>query len=149
VQTETSQPFAIVDLTDAYKESAKKVTRGVAMVQNRRAVLVQDEFRIETPCELTWGMTTDAKISIREKGVAVLAIKDKELIAKVLSPSGAEFAVESAEQKPPEKANEGVSRLVLRLPDSKGSIQVSILLSPAWKDGNITKTVELKPLEKW
>jgi hypothetical protein len=149
VQTETSQPFAIVDLTDAYKESAKKVTRGVAMVQNRRAVLVQDEFQIETPCELTWGMTTDAKISIKEKGVAVLAVNDKELIAKVLSPAGAEFVAESAEQKPPEKSNKGVSRLVLRLPDSKGSIQVAILLSPAWKDGNIIKTTELKPLEKW
>jgi hypothetical protein len=149
IKTETSQPFVLVDLTDAYKKFAQKVVRGVAMVEGRRAVLVQDEFQIENPCELTWGMTTDATIQIKEKGTAELTIKDQMLIAKALSPAGAEFVVESAEQKPPEKANKGVSRLVLRVPDAKGSVQVAVLLSPVWKSGKIVKTVELKPLEKW
>ena len=149
VQTETSQPFVLVDLTDAYKKFAKKVIRGVAMTEGRQAVLVQDEFDLDKTCALTWGMTTDAKIQITQKGSAELTIGDKKLIAKILSPSGAEFVAESAEQKPPEKSNEGVRRLVLRLPDAKGSVQVAILLSPVWKDGNTVKTVELKPLEKW
>jgi hypothetical protein len=149
IKTETSQPFVLVDLTDAYKKFAQKVVRGVAMVEGRRAVLVQDEFQIENPCELTWGMTTDATIQIKEKGTAELTIKDQMLIAKVLSPAGAEFVVESAEQKPPEKANKGVSRLMLRVPDAKGSVQVAVLLSPKWKEGQVVKSAQVKPLVEW
>ena len=149
IKTETSQPFVLVDLTDAYKKFAQKVVRGVAMVEGRRAVLVQDEFQIENPFELTWGMTTDATIQIKEKGTAELTIKDQMLIAKALSPAGAEFVVESAEQKPPEKANKGVSRLVLRVPDAKGSVQVAVLLSPKWKEGQVVKSAQVKPLVEW
>ena len=148
-ESNKSSAFTIIDLTDAYKKFAKKVTRGVAMVQGRRAVLVQDEFEIESPCELVWGMTTDAKIDIKEKTAARLTIEDKELIAQVLSPDGATFIVESAEQKPPQKTNRGVSRLVLRLPEAKGGVRLAVLLSPVWKNGNVVKTAELKPLENW
>jgi hypothetical protein len=119
------------------------------MVQDRRAVLVQDQFEIENPCELVWGMTTDAKIDIKEKGVAELTIREKRLVARVLLPAGAEFTVESAEQKPPEKTNRGVRRLIVRLPEVRGSVRLAVLLSPVWKDGNVVKSVDLKPLEKW
>ena len=119
------------------------------MVQERRAVLVQDQFEIENPCELAWGMTTDAQIGIKGKGVATLTLKGKEMIARVLSPADANFIAESAEQKPPEKTNRGVRRLIVRLPEVRGSVRLAVLLSPVWKDGNIVKTVELKPLEKW
>jgi hypothetical protein len=144
-----SSAFVLIDLADAYKKFAKKTVRGIAMVQERRAVLVQDQFEIENPCELAWGMTTDAQIGIKGKGVATLTLKGKEMIARVLSPADANFIAESAEQKPPEKTNRGVRRLIVRLPEVRGSVRLAVLLSPVWKDGNIVKTVELKPLEKW
>ena len=59
------------------------------MIEGRRAVLVQDEFEIKTPCEVAWGMTTDAEIDIKEKTVAVLKLKGKELTARLLSPKTA------------------------------------------------------------
>jgi len=147
--TKKSSAFVLVDLTEAYKKFAIDATRGVAMVQNRRAVLVQDEFEIQKPCEVAWAMTTDAKITIKKKEVAALTLKGKQLIARVLSPAGAEFVVESAEQKPPEKTNKGVKRLVMRLPEAKGNVQIAILLSPVWSDGNVVKTIQVKPLAEW
>ncbi|MBL7153384.1 MAG: heparinase II/III family protein [Phycisphaerae bacterium] len=147
-QPAQSSPFAIIDLTSAYQKFAKKTTRGVAMVEGRRAVLVQDEFEIAKPCEVAWGMTTDAKITTGNDGVAVLSLKGKELTARILSPAGAKFTVESAEQKPPEKKNAGVSRLMVRLPDTKGDLRLAILLSPKWKTGSVG-TVEVKPLSRW
>lgn len=147
-QPDKSLPFATIDLTTAYRKFARKTTRGVAMVQNRRAVLVQDEFEIEKPCEVAWGMTTDAKITTKKGGIAVLHLKGRELTARILSPAGAEFSVESAEQKPPEKKNAGVSRLMVRLPNAKGNLRLAILLSPKWKNGSV-RTVELKPLSQW
>ncbi len=41
-ETERSSAFVLVDLTSAYKKSAKKVARGGASLENRRALLVQD-----------------------------------------------------------------------------------------------------------
>ena len=148
-ETERSSAFVLVDLTSAYKKSANKVTRGVAMAENRRAVLVQDEFDIENSCELVWAMTTDAKIDIKEKDTAVLTLAGRKLIARILSPSIAGFAVESAQQKPPQKTNRGVSRLIIRLPNAKGNVRVAILLSPVWKDKEIVTKVPIKPLTQW
>jgi len=118
------------------------------MVKNRQAVLVQDEFEIHTPCEVLWAMTTDAEIYQDKITIAELRLKGKQLIARVLSPVGAGFVVESAEQKPPEKQNTGVRRLIVRLPDVKGNIRLTILLSPVWKEGAVM-TTELKPLAEW
>jgi len=148
-QTERSSAFVLVDLTSAYKNSANRVTRGVAMVGNRRAVLVQDEFDIEKPCEVVWAVTTDAKIDINEKDTAVLTLGARKLIARLLSPSATGFAIESAEQKAPQKTNKGLRRLIVRLPNTSGSLRVAILLSPVWKDKDVVATVPIKPLTQW
>jgi hypothetical protein len=41
----------VVDLSEAYKENSRRMHRGIEMVDERRAVLVQDEFEIEKPTE--------------------------------------------------------------------------------------------------
>jgi len=149
-ETKKSSAFVLVDLTQAYKRFAKKTTRAVALVQNRRAVLVQDEFEIEKPCEVVWAMTTDADITIEKKTVAKLTLDGKRLIATLLCPDGAEFTTASAEQKPPERPNTGVKRLLVRLPQAKGSVRIAVLLSPVWQDGiSASLKVPLKPLAEW
>jgi len=142
-------PVAVVKLTDAYEKFVNAAFRGVAMIQGRRAVLVQDEFDIKAPCEVAWGMTTDAQIDISEASRAVLKLKGKELIARVLSPEGATFVVESAEQEPPQRTNKGVKRLVVRLPEASGDVRISVLLSPVWQDGRVVRTAEVKSLKTW
>jgi hypothetical protein len=148
-ESEKSSAFALIDLTSAYEKYAKKVTRGIAMLNGRNAVLVQDEFEIEKPCELVWAMTTDAEISLDKERSAKLTLNGKELIARVLSPENAPFTVESAEQKPPEKTNKGVNRLIVRLPNAKDNVRVAVLLSPVWKDSRNVSSVQLKPLAEW
>ena len=148
-ESKKSSVFALIDLTSAYESFAGKVTRGIAMLDGREAVLVQDEFEIEKPCELVWAMTTDAEISLEKEQVAKLTIDGKELIAQVLSPYHAGFTIESAERKPPEKANKGVKRLIVRLDNAKDNVRVAILLSPVWKGGLYTSSVELRPLAEW
>jgi len=144
-----SSVFVIVDLTEAYKDFSETTLRGVALVQNRRAVLVQDEFRIRNGCEVVCGMTTDAEIALVDEKTARLNIGDKQLVARVLAPSGAYLQVESAQQQPPENPNTGVRRLTARLDQAEGDVRIAVLLCPQWKDGGIVKTVEVKPLAKW
>ena len=148
-ESKKSSAFVLVELTSAYKKFANKVTRGVAILENRRAVLVQDEFAIEKTCELVWAMTTDAKIDIKEKDTAVLTLGGRKLIARILSPSVAGFTVASAQQKPPQKTNRGVRRLIVRLPNARGGVRVAILLSPVWKANEVVTKVQVKPLAQW
>jgi len=145
------QPFVVIDLTSAYKKAVSKATRGLKLVCNRKAVLVQDEFELTGTkgSEITWAMTTDAKIAIKSKTLAKLTLDGKKLTARILSPSGAEFAVESAEQKSPQKSNKGVSRLLARVKGAKGVVRMAILLAPAWKGFTPPATMQLTPLGKW
>jgi hypothetical protein len=148
-ESKADRAFVVVDLTEAYARLAKTSTRGVAMIENRRAVLIQDEFQIDQPTDVTWGMTTDAKIRVAEDGAAGLTLRDKQLVARLLSPVGARFTVESAEQKPPQEDNAGVSRLIVRVPNAKGSVCVAVLLSPVWPDGRTISAVSVNPLDQW
>jgi hypothetical protein len=149
VQTNSDSPYVIIDLTSAYEKFSKKTTRGVGIVSDRRAVLVQDEFEIEKPCEVVWGMTTDADIKVEEPATVRLGLRGKTLTAHLLSPAGATFTVESAERAKPEKNNAGVKRLVVRLPQASGKIQVVVLLAPVWKDGQAAPRIDLKSLQQW
>ncbi len=149
VEINGPQAAVVVELTDAYDDFARSARRGLTMIGGRRAVLVQDEFDIKTPCELAWGMTTDAEIDIKEPTVAMLKLGGREMTARLLSAQTGAFTVESAEQEPPQHRNAGVKRLMVRLPRANGGTCVAVLLSPQWKDGKIVETAEVKPLANW
>jgi len=149
VEINGERPVAIVELTEAYKDFAQSASRGVAAIEGRRAMLVQDEISLKTPCGVAWGVTTDARIDIEEGSRAVLSLKGQKVIARLLSPKDARFTVESAEQEPPQEKNAGVRRLMVRLPQASGDVRVSVLFSPAWKDGKIVESADLKPLASW
>jgi hypothetical protein len=144
-----AQPMAIVNLTEAYKDFARSALRGIALIEGRRAALIQDEFDITKPCEVAWGMTTDAQMDVQQGTTAVLTLKGKELTARLLSPPNATFTIESAEQQPPQKTNAGVQRLMMRLPRASGAVRVVVLLSPAGGDAKAVETAEIKPLARW
>ena len=149
VQINNDRPAVLVELTEAYKDFAQSVSRGVAAIEGRRAMLVQDEISLKAPCELAWGVTTDAQIDIEEGSRAVLSLKGRKLVARLLSPKEAKFTVESAEQQPPQEKNAGVRRLMVRLPQASGEVRVAVLFSPLWKDGKAVDVTEIKPLANW
>lgn len=138
----------IIDISSAYVPVAKSVLRGVAMVGNRKAALVQDEFELAGSSDITWAMTTDADITLRGD-TALLRLNGKELTARILSPKGSQFAIESAEQQPPQKSNTGVKRLLVPMKGHAGKVRIAVLLAPKWEDGKTVKKVEIAPLAEW
>jgi len=170
--------FAILDLTSAYKGYAKKMLRGVAIIDNRQAVLIQDEFQLEKSCDITWGITTDAKITA-DKNRATLTIADKKMTVEVFTPTGATltiksaeqkphrhssqphmgyrptftiFTIKSAEQKPPLKPNKGVKRLEIHLGKQKDNVRIAVIFIPHWPAGKTIsppKLSKLSPLSAW
>lgn len=148
VQTNGQHPLVVVDLTSAYRAHANSALRGVRLVDNRKAVLIQDELDIKTIADLTWGMTTDASIQITQPDTAMLQLQGRRMIAKILWPKGAGFDSSSAEQQPPQARNTAVNRLLVRLPSAQGQIRLAVLLSPLW-DGGAVQQVQISPLDQW
>lgn len=143
-----AEPFTILDYTEAYKDYASSVSRGMKVVEGRKSVLIQDEFILSKSTDIAWGMTTDATIVLISPKEAELTLSGKKLTARILSPSNAVFAIESARQSLPQKENIGVNRLVAKTPAATGSITYSILLAPQWTGNNSTYSTVV-PLSKW
>jgi hypothetical protein len=141
--------FAIVDLSDAYEEHASAVTRGVASIAKRKALLVQDEFTLRTPAPITWGMTTDADITINAEQSATLVQNGKRLHVTILSPESGSFSTESAEQAEPQHPNKGVERLLANVPAGETDITVSILLRPEWPGEDEISIPVVRGLSDW
>ncbi|HNY79097.1 MAG: heparinase II/III family protein [Sedimentisphaerales bacterium] len=150
VKLNQTDPSAVVDLTQAYADFAQSASRGVKMIADRTAVLVQDEFTVEKSCDLVWGMTTDADIQVEGGSLARLKLQGKELVVRLLSPAGAEFTVGSAEQEPPQKTNKGVKRLLVGLAEAQGDVRIAVLFSPVRAAGQPqAERIEIKPLTQW
>jgi hypothetical protein len=134
VKTELNQEksTATVDLTDAYKGLVTLAHRSVTMDKKAGTIMIKDLFALSGDYTITWGATTDAKITTKGKS-AILEQNGKRLSARILSPSGAIFYTESAEQPPPEKKNEKVNRLQVDLKGKKGENGLIILLKPIGK----------------
>ncbi|MGQ9806940.1 MAG: DUF4962 domain-containing protein [Armatimonadota bacterium] len=137
--------YAIADLTQGYRKWALSVRRGVAMV-GRRSVLVQDEVRCVGEQSPEWGMLTGARVELAGARRAVLRQGGKSLTAQILSPGDAVFAVETAERRPPERENRGVSRLVVRLPRAVEQATIAVLLAPG--EHRLPRPT-VRPLDAW
>ena len=145
----TDTPFAIADLTAAYKPHATKVERGIAM-PGRRRVLVQDEIETKSPVEGWWFLHTPAEVKI-DGATATLSLKGKQLTARILSPDGAKFTVMDARPLPTSPAptmqnqNRGLRKLAIHL-DAVARQRIAVYLEPGDSPG---QTPMLRPLAEW
>ncbi|MBI9016405.1 MAG: heparinase II/III family protein [Phycisphaerae bacterium] len=125
----TSEPYAIVDLTSAYKNKASKVIRTLKLTDNRKAITVKDDYSLSGQSSLRWQMTTPAKITLNGKK-AVLTQNGKTLVATILQPANAIFSELSTKQKLPQKNNKGTTQLAVQLENVKGDTVIEVKLEP-------------------
>jgi hypothetical protein len=149
VGAEADGAFALVDLSSAYPDHATQVTRGAALIDGRRAAVVQDEYVLKAPYPVTWAMTTDAEIEIVSPTHAVLTQNGDRLHVDILSPAAGAFAVESAERPEPERSNRGVKRLLAQVPAGATEVTVTVSLRPEFPESGPVALPEVKPLRAW
>jgi len=133
-ESNPTRAFAIADLSPAYKKQARRVMRGIALLERKR-VLVQDEIVADSPAEVWWFMHTPAQVQVEDDGKrAVLKQVGVELQASLLSPAGARFelidAVPLASSPHPDKQakNENVKKLAIKLQGVKES-RIAVVFS--------------------
>ena len=124
---------------------AQRVWRGVAML-GRERVLVEDEIEAEQPVDIVWGMHTPAAISI-DGGSATLKQSAETVQARIMAPAGATFEAASATPSTlEENQNEGIHKLLVRLPDKTRQARIAIVI-----DTNKASATPLTttPLAEW
>ena len=107
------------------------------------ALLIQDEigWASETR-QVRWQMLTDAEIEI-SGAEAKLIPNGKTLTARILSPAGACFSQESAEQAPPERTCRGFRQLIVTHQETQTSTRLCVALSVEAVD------TEIEALDEW
>jgi len=144
-----AEPLSIIDYTPAYKDFASSAQRGLKVTDDRKSIIIQDEFVLTKASDIAWGMTTDATIEIVNAQKAILTLNNQKLTARILSPANAVFSAGSAEQLAPQKLNTGVKRLFAKTPSSTGSVTIIVLLSPQWGGVESNFTPVIKSLKEW
>ena len=143
------QGYTVANLTAGYPK-ASKLWRGVALVENRMALLIQDELTARQPVEVGWRVHTLAQVSVSGRE-ATLTLNGKTCTARILEPAGAVFVAEDVVIAPVEGSKEqpkpthGERRLMVRLPGKVTEARIAVLLTP----GDGPKTTALTPLSEW
>jgi hypothetical protein len=121
-QSTRERGSALVDLTGAYEEQARRVTRHVVLDRAKQQVELTDTIELRAPADVWWMMHTPAHVALRDRGRrADLRIGAETLAAVIDTPDGAEWQVLEARPlpgtpDPPGQAdNSQVSRLAIRL----------------------------------
>lgn len=149
------EAVAIADLTPAYVNDASRVLRGIALLNDRTEVLIQDEITTKTPSEIWWFMHTEADVQLSEdQSTALLTRSGKRLLARILSPGDIAFQVlpaqplSSSPNPPGQTANLRIQKLSIHLEDVE-DVTLVVHLIPL-VDGQITPfEPEIRPLDEW
>lgn len=138
--------YAIADLTAGYAGvGATKALRGMAIVDERRRILLQDEVETKSPVKIVWAMHTRAEIAL-DGSVALLSQGGQTLEARILSPEDARFESQEVNLPPPQNSTKGIHKLLVVLPGATQT-RLTILFSP--DDARERSYTSDLPLEKW
>lgn len=135
------------DLTDAYREQAASVRRGLALIDGL-SVLVQDEL-IGLPnrhAEARWAVLTGASVAIDGRR-ATLHLGGKTLVAHLISPANARWSTQPA--NPPTSAeipNEGKTLLLAQAPLSAGQLT---RFAVVFQSSDLPPPDTFEPLSEW
>ncbi|WP_152362520.1 DUF4962 domain-containing protein [Microlunatus speluncae] len=148
--------FSVADLSEANADRGViRWKRGIAMINDRSRVVVQDEVAGRTPITAHWFMHTNAAITLAADGrTAKLTLNGRQLQARLLDgPAGAKFSIMDAKPLPTspnpsgQNPNAGIRKLVVT-GDPARHFRLSVLLEPL-PTGQPADPPKVTPLAGW
>ena len=137
--------YAIANLSQTYKGKLASWSRGIELIDNKRA-LVQDEIVPAQPVDVVWNFHTFATVEIAPDGrSATLKAGGATLHAHILQPSGAKFSTANAEPAPPQAPNPGLTNLVILIRRQSSPATITVLFTQSGDE----KNPPLMPLSTW
>ncbi|MBI4579963.1 MAG: heparinase II/III family protein [Planctomycetes bacterium] len=142
----SDRSFAVADLSAAYAKHARRVQRGVALLDSQ-AVLIQDEIDAASPVEVAWSMHTTAAAEPDGRDV-IMTLNGKTMRARVLEPASAAWTVEEVKLDPPLKPLRDTRKLMLGLRTEGAASRIVVLMSPGAASAAADAPV-VRPLAQW
>lgn len=144
--SQNNQAYSIVNMTNAYKQDAISVKRGIALVNKRRMVVLQDELDLKSLSKVYWFMHTKAHIDISEdQKTAKLTYLGKKLFVHIISPQQGKFFVmpatplASSPHPYTQSKNEDIKKLAIYL-DNTNKTKISVVFtSGVDSEGDVLK----------
>lgn len=147
--------YGIIDLTDAYKKTAKSVKRGFALINSRNAFLLQDEITTSENVDIHSFVHTSAVVEVAEDGQSAIFTKDNQQIkvslmstcnARLEKEDAAPFSTSPAVEN---TVNGGYCKLAVNA-EVNGSATVSLLFTPYLGEGKYSFGLDnIVPLSNW
>lgn len=146
--------FAIADITNAYRPFARRIWRGVRLIDNQ-AVLLQDDIELAEPATLYWFLHTRAQVTLDADGrQAELHQDGATMRIRLLQPERARLRMMDAKPLPSSPAparqadNAGVRKLVLELVVRR-PVRLRVLMEPLWRQNFSARIPVQTPLAEW
>jgi hypothetical protein len=134
-QSSPGRSLAITDLSPAYARQARKVWRGLALL-NGRQVLIQDEIETPAPSEVWWFLHTPAAVQLSpDSRTAILSQNAKRCEVRLLQPANAAFELCKARPLPlsphplRQGDNPGIQKLAIKLSQVQ-DLRLAVSLTP-------------------
>ena len=140
---------AVIDMTEVYKKSLLKVTRGAAIV-DEKYVVIRDE--IETHSRETcvrWTLLTPAEVKIISENTAELTKDGKRLILRVQEPTNVTMKTWSTVSPNSYDADNSGTTLVGFEVNVPADSKIDIVVSMVPEDVNALREVKIRPLKEW
>lgn len=146
---------AIADLSPGYAEIAHSVRRGIRLMEDRRVLLIQDEFALKKPAVYQWQMHTMAEVKV-DIDRALLIHGDKMVEVRGLARTSLDFIQETPRPATlaggngkTERDNSEYRKLVIRTrqPVERGT--VTVVLTPLENPNAPRGASFIRPLDAW
>lgn len=150
--------IGVLDLSNAFADSARNVTRAFRMDDNRRRIVMQDEMDLKGPTEVFWNMHTKAEVEIMEDGrTAMLSLGQKKLwMALDTNIPGAKFSVMDAVPLPTsphpagQNENKGIRKIVVDEKEVTGKAYLTVTFIPVYDLVNTKlEAATYSPIADW
>lgn len=147
--------YAVIDLSDAYRETAESVKRGYGLIDGRNAFIIQDEIAVSAPCEVYSFMHTQAQIELSDDAKSAIFTRyGKKLKATLVSNCNAKLAVMEAEPlSTSPKADNTVNSAYKKLAVScniAATGTFAVVFTPYYGEGTYSFELdEIVPIDQW
>ena len=147
-----SSAYAIVDLTPSYATWTTSAKRGMLMTDDKRSLIIRDEFTVKEPSEVYWFMHTDAEIRPVDDNTLYLIKNGKSVKLTYACSAGSELSIMEAEPLPTspqlsQTGNTGVKKVAIKMA-ATGSTNITVKLSPMFEAAENSPLIHT-PLEDW
>ena len=144
--TRCADGLAIAELADAYRDQGvASAHRGLRLLGER--VQVRDEFELQRPASVAWGLTTAATVRLGGDGRSVILARDgKEMLVVIQEPAVIRIAINPAPPAPPTgNSNAAYTRITVTVDAPAGTLVITAAFLPA----GAAELPALQPLADW